>query len=357
MWHALSIALGASLALIGLWDQFWTILGEGGGPVTRRIAKRIFGSARWLYARYPRSRVLSVGGVASVLGTVVFWVVVQWTAWTLIFVGLPEGVVAAGSSEPAGLAERVYFAGYTLSTLGIGDVQPRGAVARVLTAAASFNGLVQISFAVGYLVPIIVAATDKRRVSIWVSCLGESSTDVLVNLWDGRSLDPLPDLLRSLTPELALLEQRHLSYPILPYLHSHERSGSIGCSLAVLDDTISLVTMGVDSDQLDDGSALPPGVLHAFRRALSTLVETLATASEQDGTSVPEPPSLGPLRRAGIPTVDDETFRWRIARLAERRRTLHRLVRMDGWEWAEVLSSDSDQDHEELTSLYDTESV
>ena len=357
MLDILFIALGASLALVGLWDQFWTILGEGGGPVTRRIAGRIFGAARWVYARYPRSRVLSVGGVSAVLGTVVFWVLMQWTAWTLIFVGLPDGVVAAGSSEPASLAERVYFAGYTLSTLGIGDVQPRGAVPRVLTAVASFNGLVQISFAVGYLVPIIVAATDKRRVAIWVSCLGESSTDLLVNLWDGRSLDPLPGILRDLTPELALLEQRHLSYPILPYLHSHERAGSIGCSLAVLDDAISLITLGIDEDRLEHGDLLPPGVLHAFRRALSTLLETLATASEQDGIRVPDAPSLEPLREVGIPTVDDATFHYRLAGLAERRRSLHRLVEMDGWEWSEVLTSDSDDDHEELTSLYDTESV
>lgn len=351
----LLIACGLGLACLSLWDQFWTILGEGGGPVTRRVAKATWSVAQRVYRAWPRSRVLSVGGAATVLATVVFWVLMQWTAWTLVFSGIQDGVVNAASGEPADVWERAYFAGYTLSTLGIGDVQPRGGLARVLTAAVSFNGLVQISFAVGYLVPVVVSATDKRRVSILVSCLGTSSADLIVNMWDGQTLDALRPHLERLTPELALLEQRYLSYPVLPYLHSHKRAEAIAPSLAVLDEALTIVRCGLDDDAC---GLLPSGTQHALQRALSTLIETLATAADADGDEVPPVPSLEPLRRAGLPTVDDATFAGRIAELDARRRTLLGLVCADGWDWTVVATADEpDAGESRLASLYDTEAV
>lgn len=356
MTDTLLIGLGLGLAIAGLWDQFWTILGEGGGPITRRVAKGVWACAQALHRIHPESRLLSIGGASTILGTVGTWVIIQWVAWTLVFSGLPDGVVNASTGEPADLWERAYFAGYTLSTLGIGDVQPRGGAARVLAAAVSFNGLVQISFGVGYLVPIIVAATDKRRVAITVSCLGESSGDLLVNMWDGRSFQALQPFLEGLTPELALLEQRYLAYPVLPYLHGNKRAEAIGPSLAVLDETMTTLRYGLDRDALAE-TPLARGTLHAHRRALSTLMETLDTASGSSQGDVPPPPPLGPLRDARIPTVDDETFRERIEGLADRRRTLLHLVRADGWDWNAVMTSNTRRDDEQFASLYDTQDI
>ena len=353
MIDAILIGSGLCLAAVGLWDQFWTILGEGGGPVTRRVAKGIWAGARQLHRLWPHSRLLSAGGAGTVLGTIVCWVFIQWLAWTLVFVGLDGGVVDAAAGEPADFWERAYFAGYTLSTLGIGDVQPRGAVARLLTAVVSFNGLVQISFGVGYLVPVVVAATDKRRVSIQISSLGTSSTALLTNAWDGHSLEALRPYLEALAPELARLEQKYRSYPVLPYLHGHKRPEAIGPSLAVLDEAVTLLRYGVPPEH----TGIPDGTIHTLRRSLSTLLETLATALNQGPNEAPEPPSLEDLREAGIPTVCDEAFRSEVDGLADRRRTLLKIVWEDSWDWDAVTTANEGRDDEQLTSLYDTEAV
>ncbi|MGB3543992.1 hypothetical protein [Rubrivirga sp.] len=350
----LLIGTGLVVSGIGLWDQAWTILGEGGGPITRRVAKSVRQTSQHIYRVLPRSRVLSIGGAVAVVATVFCWIWIQWVAWTLVFSGLE--VVNATTSTMANVWERIYFSGYTLSTLGIGNVQPRGPAALVLTAGSSFVGLVQISFAIGYIIPMMVAATDKRRIAITISCLGESSRDVLVNMWDGDSFEALRHYLEAITPELAFLEQRHLSYPILAYFHSHKRSEAIGPSLAVLDETVTLLQRGTAAGECGH-LGIPSGTLHAVRRSLSTLIETLATALEASGGDLPPPPDLDQLRDAGIPVVPDAQFDHDLEEMEDRRRTLLYLVEDDGWTWDAVATSDTERDDEQLSSLYDTEAI
>ena len=349
---ALYAATGFALASLGLWDQFWTILGEGGGPVTRRVAKGIWTATRRVHTIWPQSRLLSAGGAITILGTILCWILLQWVAWTLVFIGIPDGVVNATTSELADTWERIYFAGYILSTLGIGDIQPRGAVTRMLTTVVSFNGLVQISFGVGYLVPVVVAATDKRRVSIQISSLGTSSTAILENAWDGSSLAALRPYLEGLAPELARLEQKYRSYPVLPYLHGNKRPEAIGPSLAALDEAVTLLRYGVEGD-----TGIPDGTIHTLRRALSTLLETLATALDEDGVDSPPPPDLDALREIGVPTRSDDEFAATVADLDDRRRALLQVVRNDGWDWDAVSTANEDDDNEQLTSLYHTDAV
>ena len=66
------------------------------------------------------------------------------------------------------------------------------------------------------------------------------------------------------------------------------------------------------------------------------MLDTLETAASKHQPQVPPPPSLRPLRSAGVPVVSDQTFAERLYDLDERRRSLAVLVGMDGWAWDDL---------------------
>lgn len=345
------VLIGGGAALIGLaiWDQFWTILGEGGGPLTRRVAGWCWRGARRLYAVWPSSRLLSVAGGLTIVCTLLLWMALLWAGWGLLFVAAGGALVDTATGEPASLGTRIYYSGYVLSTLGVGDVQAHTDLWRMLTALASINGLFQISFSVAYLIPVIVAATEKRHLAVLVSTIGESAQDVVLNAWDGEDLHALSTTLDDIASDLALLEQRHRTYPVLHYAHSLKRAAAIGPSLVNLDEALTIVVHGLqDRDDVIDQVGF-----RTVRRTLSTYLETLATVYGNWADAAPPVPSLDRLREAGVPVVEQDAFADALEALADRRRSLLTLLRAEGWTWDAVTSPDTEGE-ETRKSLYET---
>ena len=347
--------LAFGLIGLALWDQFWTTFGEGGGPVTRRLAGAVWRLARTVHRRADSGRLLSAAGGLATIATVMCWTTLLWLGWTLLFWAAGSGVVDAAAGEPASVWDRVYFAGYTISTLGIGDVQPRGALARVLTALASLIGVMQLSLAMAYLVPVVTAAKSKRRVAAEISAVGASSADILLNAWNGHRFARLDESLASLTPSLVQLAQSYMAYPVLPYFHSRHRSEAIGLRLATLDEALTLFSCAVNRDALGQ-SPLAGSAFYGLRRGVTTMLDTLETASYRDDPGVPPPPSLRPLREAGVPVVSDQTFAERLYDLDERRRSLAVLVAMDGWAWDDLEAEGAGGAHDR-TPLHELEAI
>ncbi len=345
MASTLLLIAGLSVLTFATWDQYWTTLGEGGGPLTRRVAGLVRQLFRWAYGHWENSRLLSAGGVATILVTILLWIGLIWMGWALVFSAQTGQIVDVAAGKAADVWQRIYFSGYIISTLGIGDVQPRGALWRVLVPAASLLGLIQVTFSIAYLIPISGAATHKRKVASYISCLGQSADDIILNMWDGEALTSISDHLQSITADLALLEQSHITYPVLHYFHSLKRPEAVGPSLAVLDEALSIIEHGVDEDH-----TLHVGLFHPARRIISNFLQTLDAAAEKTDAEVPPVPTLDRLRDAGIPVVSDEAFEEKMAELDERRSLLHALVLADGWTWEvarEPDAEDADDDDEE----------
>jgi hypothetical protein len=61
---------------------------------------------------------------------------------------------------PTTVVNKIFY-GYTLSTLGLGDMEPEGNFWDILTAILSFTGLILIS--ITYLIPVVSAEIAKRK--------------------------------------------------------------------------------------------------------------------------------------------------------------------------------------------------
>ena len=345
-WSLAWTALGAAVLVLTAFDLLRTVLTvRGGGPVTGRVNAWLWDAALALHERWPNHRALSAAGPALATLVLVSWLVGLWLGWTLVFCGAAEAVVAAKDQVPASLVERVYFAGYTLTTLGLGDfnaLDPGWRIATVLTAA---SGLMLFTMAITYIVPIVGAAVTLRQLATYIDGLGDDPLDIVVRSWDGHpdapggpddgpgtGFDSLRTHLNALTPLVATVRQRYLAYPILHYFHSDDPRMAPPPRLAALDEAVTLLTHGVEPRV-----RLPRQAVAPLRAQLNGFLEMLETQWIEPADAAPPGYRLAELRAAGIPCVADGALAGALDERAMHRRRLAGLVTSDGRAWAAVL--------------------
>lgn len=336
--NPLFLAFGVAVLVAVVLDVLWTTLREGAGWGTRRLTQAAWRVALRIHGRIGSHRLLSLLGVGVVLLAVMVWIGGLWLGWSLVFCCHDGAVIDPATGASASWTERAYFAATTLLSLGPGDFVPRGAGWQLAAALATLSGLFVVTFAVTYLVPVVQAATHKRQVAVFVSSLGQSPLGLLLRSWNGESFGAFERVLQRLIWELTTVEQRHLTYPVLHYLHSAMRSQSLALSVAAVDEAVSILEHGFEGAPPCDVGALA----HA-RACLDSLVKTIGPGGVGD---VPPIPSLSPLRDQGVPVVDDEVFAERLASSGERRRRLEAIVELDGWHWEQVAWSRREPEHE-----------
>lgn len=333
----LVLALGVVLISIAMWDALVTTLAvsNSAGPLSGRVTHALWSVA----LRVGGERILQALGLALTLLVLGLWLALLWGGWSLVFSADPRAVVVTATGEPVGFWDRVYFAGYTLFTLGNGDLRADGAVWKVVTVLALLNGLGLATLGITYLVPVATAASERRRLASTISALGDRPDDVLTRAWNGQDFGFLPQHLVALGPEIDLLAQRHLTYPVLHFFHSRESHAAAAVTICRIDEALTLLRAGVAEAAAVDGSAVDP-----LRNSVTRFLDTLRSAYISPAPDPPPLPSLDALRTAGIPTVDEDRFRAQLQQWEERRRVLAGFVHNDGWAWEDVWTPPPDDD-------------
>jgi len=308
----------------------------GGGPITSRLSAGVW-SVALQFRRWSGSRsLLGVAGWGLLIAIALLWFVGSWIGWVLIFDSTGTGVVTSSNKLPATFWETVYFTGYTLSTLGLGDYQPNGTVWQITTAIASMSGFFLVTLTFAYLLPVIGAATQKRQLALYISSLGGTPDEMIARAWTGKGFGEFSQHLIALSPMVIQQGENHLTYPILHYFHTVDRSRAIALSITCLDEALTLLSYGVAPEFRPD-----PSALQSCRRANVAFLKTLKSAFITPESDWPKAPPLDLLRRYGIPTVSESEFLDAIKQdnVAQRRHLLLALVRNDGWTWDAVASS------------------
>ncbi len=328
----LSGILGVLIVLITLLDVIQnTLLPRGGGIFSERISSLLWRGAIWLHQRRPSHELLSVVGTIILLTTVISWAALLLLGWTLIFSASLPAVVESPVGTPADLWARVYFTGYTLITLGLGDYKPQGALWQVLTVVASSTGFFLATLAITYLLSVISAAVQDRATALYISSLGKSPHDILRRTWNGQDCSDLTEHLTSLMEMIGTSSQQHLAYPIVHYFHSTSRSTSSSVQIASLDQALGYLEHGLTGNCEDAARKMRP-----LQETISEYLETLEVAFMNAAENAPDVPPVTDLREYGFQTVDDGAFQETLERFSGRRKLLLALVEKDGWTWEEV---------------------
>lgn len=321
----LMILVGVLLLAVVAYDAISTTLsvGAAAGPLTSRLGAGWWRLARRVATR-PDSPIITSTGPVVILLTIGVWLGLLWAGWTLLFSADPAAVISSATREPASGWSRVYFAGFTAFTLGVGDYIPNGQPWEVLTALATVSGLGLTTLAITYLVPVVSAVTARRVQANTIAGLGSTPQDIVASGLRGDHFAFFEHRLQTLSDALLETAERHLSYPVLHYFHSSEHHVDLRVQTWTLDEAVTLLQHGTAPD------ARPhPAVLEGVRHAISQLVER--ATSEPPDAQAPPPPDLEPLRRAGVPTVDDSTFAEAVADIADHRRHVRHFAGESLW--------------------------
>ncbi len=266
----LSVALVA-VALIGivLWDAFEAIV------LPRRVTRR-WRLARFFYrltwtpwkavarriaSRVRRESFLGVYGPLSLLLLLGMWAASLVLGFGALHWSL--GTTMHGPDGPPSFGTYVYLSGTTFFTLGLGDVTPRGPLARGLTVLESGVGFGFLALVIGYF-PVLYSAFSRREVSITLLDPRAGSPPTVSELLRRHGRDHLHQLERYLYEWerwTAELMESHLSYPVLAYFRSqHANQSWLGALTTILDTCALFMACG------RDGSAWQARVTFAMTR-------------------------------------------------------------------------------------------
>lgn len=335
------LAAGAFLVAAALFDALRTTIGAGGGgPITNRLAHGLWHAALRWHRRARRNggagrhQLLTRVGPAALIGVVSTWVLLLVLGYFLVLSADPSSVASASTGAPASVWERLYFAGFTVSTLGMGDFVPKGAAWRALTAFASLSGFFVMTLTVTYAIPVVSAVVAKRRLAASIAGLGKTPEPILRGGWNGETLASLEQPLVNLASEIEMHTQRHLAYPVLHVFHTQNERTAIGPRVAALSEALRLI------GHLPEASRPPPAATRAARRAIDGYLGTLHASfvPARDQLDAPDRPVAESLRAAGLLASGEEALPAgeKDDEQERRRRLLRALVEDDGWTWADV---------------------
>ena len=337
--------LGAAVVAGVLGDILWsTLTFPGAGPLGRWVldplGRRLSSkkAPRWVGENV--TVLLLVAGILS-------WTAVTWFGWTLVFCGADDAVLTSPGREPAGVADRIYFAGFSMTTLGTGDYLAGGAGWRLAGVLASLNGFVAVSLLVAYLMAVVAAVHERRAIGAGVGHLGPAPVE-LVAAGAKDDFAFLSDRLAALTARLELLVQQTDAFPILGHDREGDPTESFTLGVAALGETAVLLGRGVS-----EADRPPAVVTDPLRQAVLRTVRRLGRAGDdtnRDGGGTdgrradapdPPPPDLADLARqlephgmtvapdaAAVYAEDDD--------VREFRRTLHAWVRRSDRTWDDL---------------------
>jgi hypothetical protein len=246
--------LGLLLMLATLWETFESIILPR--RVTRRFrVARLFYRVtwtiwsrfnRWLPSKKLRESHLSYFGPLSLLMLFATWALLLIVAFAMLH-------WAAGSAlnVPSGAATfrtDLYLSGTTFFTLGLGDVTPRTALARVITVAEGGMGFGFLAIVISNL-PTMYGAFSQRELNISLLDARAGSPPTAGELLRRHShvhdLNVLRRYLQEWEIWCAQLMESHLSYPVLCYFRSqHDNQSWLAAFTAVLDASALIIAYG-----------------------------------------------------------------------------------------------------------------
>src|SRR5437870_8018784 len=141
------------------------------------------------------------------------------------------------------------MSGTTFFTLGLGDVQPVGRLARLITVAEAGTGFAFLAIVIAYF-PVLYQSFSRREVRLtlldaWAGS-PPAAAEVLRRLGAERQLTALDPFLRDWEYWCSELLESHISYPLVAFFRSqHQRQSWVSALTTVLD-VSALVLAGLD---------------------------------------------------------------------------------------------------------------
>ena len=323
------LVLGVFLIIAIASDFFYTTVSfNGAGILSRTISKSIAAIFLWVNRKTDSRVLFKFSGMTHILALVIAWIGLLWLGLFLLLMSDPSSVLHAPSQTAASAANKFYFSGYVLSTLGNGQYIPNGKSWQLIVAAFSFAGFIFITTAMTYLMNLTSAVIHKRELSLFISNLGETPEEILSNSYNGTNFKWLTRLAPDLQQMINEHSQNHYAHPGVHYFYSIPRDESLSVNLTNLDEVITLLETRVKNETLIDDDLRP------LRNAIDKFLHTIQNHFiNTPNLEIECEPDFQHLKQSGI-SIDNELFKEN--RTNKRRILLSGLLQSSGWSWKDI---------------------
>src|SRR5258708_33168947 len=226
-----------------LGETFESIILPRGVPRRFRLT-RLFYQVTWAIwsaanGRLPSKKLreshLSYYGPLSLLMLFATWAFALVVAFAMLHWAAGSSLNVLGG--PATFRTDLYLSGTTFFTLGLGDVTPRTALARVITVAEGGMGFGYLAIVISYF-PTMYGAFSQLELSISLLDARAGSPPTAGELLRRHARFRGPDILSRYLQDweiwCAQLMESHLSYPVLCYFRSqHDNQSWLAAFTAV----------------------------------------------------------------------------------------------------------------------------
>ncbi|MUP47387.1 two pore domain potassium channel family protein [Gramella sp. BOM4] len=328
----LFIILGVLLYLGIALDILQTTLSmQGGGWLTSRTSHFFWKCIYWLSGKNGESKIMGQAGYLLLASIVVLWVITLWLSFTCILYGMPGAIVDSSTKIPADFIDLVYYSGFSISTLGMGDYVPATNIAKVLTSFFSFTGLILLTMSVTYFIPVLSAVIEQRKLGIWLSTLGNSPQEIVLNAWNGKNFNPLLDKADDISSSIIKYSQQHRAYPVIHYFHNTDKETTVILQLARLHEALQILSYKIPDEYRPQDRLLKP--LHTgFQNYFKVLLEVTHIKLKD---TEPESSKLDAL--TGTEFFGEQKPQLEVPqKIARHRKFFHSLIYLDGWTWDQV---------------------
>jgi hypothetical protein len=253
--RALALLSSVVVITIVLWDAFETVVLPR--TVSRRLRlTRLYFRVTWLTwgrsatlfrAEGRRERFLAVFGPLSLLGLVGVWALGLIVGFAGLHWSVGSHLRPLGSDIP--FLDDLYMSGTTFFTLGLGDLQPVGRVARFLTVAEAGMGFAFLALVIAYF-PVLYQSFSRREAQLtlldaWAGS-PPAAAEVLRRLAARNEMAALQTFLKDWEYWCSELLESHISYPSVAFFRSQHQRQSWVSALATILNLSALVEVGLE---------------------------------------------------------------------------------------------------------------
>ena len=213
------------MVLLALCDVFLTVLyaRSGAGLITPRVNKLAWRTLRWMAPRqrHARDGFLSFGGPLILVLTVTTWVGLLLLGFALIaWPALGTSIRSSSGETPTDLAAAISYSGYSLTTLGTGDIVPQTPAFRLMMTAEAIVGFSVLTLTLTYFMSVYSALVRRNTLAQalhHLSCGTGDASEIVVRLGSGGTFEEARTVLADTSFRVLDLLESHHSYPVLHY--------------------------------------------------------------------------------------------------------------------------------------------
>ena len=305
---------------------------NGAGFLSGKISFNIWKFLLKIHRRLNSHKFLSYTGGSVILITFIIWGILFLSGLSLLYFSSEASVINANTKLPADMWEKVYYIGFTVTTLGIGDYVAGSRLWQIITVVSAVVGFFLLTLLITYLISLLSSVKQKRTFATTINNIGGSPKEFLLQIRTKGSFNDLSNLLSSFIHQINSITQDHLTYPALHYFHSSNKNTAIAPAIAILDEALSIIILSYPDNYKEISNLIDP-----TRNAINNLLTTLKNSYIGSEEGLPKIPDQQVIEEFNSRVFIKEDIIDFYNSISERRKILLAYVKNNGWKWDDVV--------------------